>query len=293
MAFLIVRNAAAAYASETDMKLLRSLFVWLACCAGMFLASCETAPPATSTNRRTAAASESFAAAQQDRPGLGTGWGETRESRVLDTAFPRANRTQPLATGTIFYNDEAGVREMVGALLPRRVPAIMRSPAGSLVTVELRDQSGRLLPGVTVGDRWFVIGEQGRRYSILVRNRTSFRIEVVLSVDGLDVLDGRAASFSKRGYVVPPRGSVSVEGFRRSTDAVAAFRFSSVRGSYANQKYGQTRNVGVIGVAIFNEAGTDPLREADLNDRLLAEPFPGNRFATPPEPVPIRLPRGR
>ena len=34
---------------------------------------------------------------------------------------------------------------------------------------------------------------------------------------------------------------------------VAAFRFGPVRESYANEKYRNTRNVGVIGVAVFNE----------------------------------------
>src|SRR5205814_9322399 len=43
-----------------------------------------------------------------------------------------------------------------------------------------------------------VVGEEGRRYSIVVRNRSDFRLEIVLSVDGLDVIDGRPASFRKR-----------------------------------------------------------------------------------------------
>jgi len=42
-----------------------------------------------------------------------------------------------------------------------------------------------------------------------------------------------------------------VEGFRQSTDAVAAFRFGPVRESYAAEKYHNTRNVGVIGIALF------------------------------------------
>jgi hypothetical protein len=232
-------------------------------------------------------------AARQERPGLGTGWGETRESRVLDTAFRRATGSHPLATATIFYNDAQGVREMAGGLTPRFARPPLPSAAGNLVSVELRDQSGRLLPGLEIDDRWFVVGEQGRRYSIVVRNRTAVRIEVVLSVDGLDVIDGRAASFDKRGYVIRPHGKVEVDGFRRSMDAVAAFRFSSVRNSYANRKHGDTRNVGVIGVAVFHEYGTDPLGESDLEQRLRANPFPGSRFSSPPEPVPIRIPRGR
>ena len=262
--------------------------------AAILLNSCETAPPAaTSSARSSHGDSNAAVAARQERPGLGTGWGETRQSRVFDTAFRRATGSRPLATATIFYNDAQGIREMVGSLAPRFARPPLSPDSANLVTVELRDQSGRLLPGVEADGRWFVVGEQGRRYSIVVRNRTDVRIEVLLSVDGLDVIDGRAASFDKRGYVIRPNGKVEVDGFRRSMDAVAAFRFSSVRNSYANRKYGDTRNVGVIGVAIFHEYGTDPLGQSDLERRLRAEPFPGSRFSSPPEPVPIRIPRGR
>ena len=170
---------------------------------------------------------------------------------------------------------------MIETVALHRLRPILAGRIRSLLSVELRDQSGRLLPGTAVGDRWFVVGEKGRRYSIVVRNHTNVRIEVVLSVDGLDVIDGGAASFGKRGYIVPARGSVRVEGFRRSSDAVAAFRFSSVRDSYANQKYGETRNVGVIGVAVFHEYGTDPFDATEAERRLRADPFPGP-FATPP-----------
>lgn len=151
----------------------------------------------------------------------------------------------------------------------------------ALVRVELRDQSGHLLPGLILGEHWFVIGEEGRRYSVVVRNLTDWRLEVVLSVDGLDVIDGQPASFRKRGYIVRPHERLAVEGFRQSTDAVAAFRFGPVREAYANEKYHNTRNVGVIGIALFNERGTNPWTWDEVRRRLRANPFPG-RFATPP-----------
>jgi hypothetical protein len=157
----------------------------------------------------------------------------------------------------------------------------MAGPASSLVSIALRDQSGRLLPGLIVGDRWFAVGEEGRRYSIVVRNRSNFRLEAVLSVDGLDVIDGRPASVRKRGYIIDPRRTLVVEGFRQSTEEVAAFRFGPVRESYAQEKYHNTRNVGVIGIAIFNERGTFPWTDREVKRRLRANPFPG-RFATPP-----------
>jgi hypothetical protein len=71
-------------------------------------------------------------------------------------------------------------------------------------------------------------------------------------------MDGRPASIRKRGYVIAPHRTMVVEGFRQSAEAVAAFRFSPVRESYAQQKYRNTPNVGVIGVAIFNARGTFP-----------------------------------
>ena len=115
----------------------------------------------------------------------------------------------------------------------RRAWPPLSAAAASLVSVALRDESGRLLPGLVVGDRWFVVGEEGRRYSIIVKNQSGFRLEVVLSVDGLDVIDGRPASLRKRGYVIDPHRSLAVEGFRQNLGTVAAFRFSPVRESYA------------------------------------------------------------
>src|SRR5437667_11949667 len=112
-------------------------------------------------------------------------------------------------------------------------------------------------------------------------DRSDLRLEIVLSVAGLDVIDGRPASFRKRGYILNPHQELVVEGFRQSTEAVAAFRFGPVRESYAAQNYHNIRNVGVIGIALFNEAGSDPWASEEVRRRLKANPFPG-RFATPP-----------
>ena len=116
----------------------------------------------------------------------------------------------------------------------------------------LYGDSGRL-PTFYSNGRAYVLGNIGERYRIHITNSTSRRVEAVVSVDGLDAIDGRTASFDdKRGYVIPPYGDVTVDGFRTSVDQVATFRFSSVRDSYAARK-GQDRNVGVIGVAFFPE----------------------------------------
>jgi len=101
--------------------------------------------------------------------------------------------------------------------------------------------------------RSYVLGTVGDRYAVVISNPTPRRVEAVISIDGLDAIDGTTADYvAKRGYILPAYGSATIEGFRTSLERVATFRFSSVADSYAGRQ-GQTRDVGVIGVAFFPE----------------------------------------
>ena len=135
---------------------------------------------------------------------------------------------------------------------PRHAQPITQSAQESPYQIELIGENGLSLDTYQHRGRFYVLGDAGDRYSIRVSNPTSQRVEAVISVDGLDVIDGKAADLRKRGYVIPAYGDLRVDGFRVSTREVATFRFSSVRNSYAGRK-GKARNVGVIGVAIFEE----------------------------------------
>jgi hypothetical protein len=99
----------------------------------------------------------------------------------------------------------------------------------------------------------FVAGELGERYNVRLVNESADRLEVVVTVDGRDVISGKPGDFKRqRGYVLDPFGEVVIDGYRTSLDHVAAFRFSSVRDSYAGRR-GTPQNAGVIGVAVFRE----------------------------------------
>jgi hypothetical protein len=99
----------------------------------------------------------------------------------------------------------------------------------------------------------YVLGHEGDRYVLRIHNRSARRIEAVVTVDGLDVIDGEQGDFAnKRGYLVPAYGSVDIEGWRVSNEQAAAFRFAPTGESYA-AKTGRARNVGVIGMAVFPE----------------------------------------
>lgn len=220
--------------------------------------------------------------AEQARPGLGTGWGETRESRTTTAPFVRDSASNPFNVTAIYYNDREGANAMARQSDYRSLERNTLSILGGGLTVSLRDESGRTLPGFSSAGRQYAVGEAGSRYTIVVQNNTRYRFECVATVDGLDVIDGQAGSFVKRGYLIQPYATLEIDGWRRSANEVAAFRFSSVRGSYSNRSGQGSANVGVIGVALFNERGTNPVwTPEELNRRQQADPFPG-RYAVPP-----------
>lgn len=150
-----------------------------------------------------------------------------------------------------------------GALARPDVP----SGAGGF-RLELVDDGGRALPAYAHEGRTYVLGTAGARYRLRVRNETGRRAEVVVSVDGRDVIDGGPASIGKRGYLVDARAEVVIDGYRLSEDAVAAFRFGTVARSYAALE-GDARDVGVIGVAVFPERRPRPalLRDGPERER--------------------------
>ncbi len=143
----------------------------------------------------------------------------------------------------------AAVAALPRTALAHRYEAPARQGPYSL---ELVDDTGRVLPTFSHRERTFVLGVPGQRYRLRIRNGSGRRVEVVASVDGRDVVDGGMATWEKRGYLVEPFGETTIDGYRLSGDDVAAFRFGSVRDSYA-ARMGDARDVGVIGLAVFPE----------------------------------------
>ena len=215
-------------------------------------------------------------AVEESRPGLGTAYGETRRSSVETVGFRRADPSTPDVVFTLRYDDVDGVRSAARSKRTRAwSDEAMHQHAG--LSFALLDSHGNILPAAAVGSELWAVGEPDARYSLAIANDTGSSFEVVASVDGLDVIDGRAASFSKRGYIVDPFSSVVIDGWRTSEDTVAAFQFSSIEDSYA-ERMGDGRNVGVIGAAFFREAPASweewrPPEETWRRDT--ANPFPG------------------
>jgi hypothetical protein len=214
----------------------------------------------------------------QDRPGLGTTFGEQVYAPISFTPFVRAS-SAPWAEAVLHYNDVSGVDAHAQYLGAQPSPLEVYAGDGSLA-VSLVDEGGHILPGIQASGRALIVGEDGQRYKILVRNGTTARFEIVASVDGLDVIDGKPADPNRRGYIVDPHDTLVIDGFRTSDANVAAFRFGRVSDSYAARTSGD-RDVGVVGVAIFSERGAVWSR-AELQTRDTADPFPSRGYAAPP-----------
>jgi hypothetical protein len=155
-------------------------------------------------------------------------------------------------------------------------------------------ESGQLLKVWRHDGRLFVAGAPGDRYGLRVTNRTDRRVLVVMSVDGVNILSGETAGYGQRGYIFDPHTSYDLNGWRKSLSEVADFTFTRLPQSYAALT-GRPANVGVIGIAVFDEkvapvaaaAPADSYRGAADGARSYARsqiPAPRQAMRQTPEP---------
>lgn len=129
-------------------------------------------------------------------------------------------------------------------------PALAAAPRVDLAVVD-RDSGQWIAPMRHRGQQW-IEGEPGRPYAVRLTNTTDRRVLVVLSVDGINAITGETAAVSQTGYVLEPWQSTQVDGWRKSMQQVAHFVFTDLPDSYA-ARTGRADNVGVIGLAVFEE----------------------------------------
>ncbi|MCM5680206.1 hypothetical protein M8A51_11755 [Schlegelella sp. S2-27] len=147
---------------------------------------------------------------------------------------------------------------LAAALLLTVLLAPAAFAVGHLVELDIVDRdSGEVLPVYRHEGRHYVAGRPGTRYAVAVRNRTGERVLTVVSVDGVNVVNGATASWHQSGYVLAPWQRYEIIGWRKSVKQVAAFDFTSLGDAYATRT-GRPAQVGVIGVAVFREHRPEP-----------------------------------
>lgn len=147
---------------------------------------------------------------------------------------------------------------------------------GRLADVTIYDRAeNRTLPVYQHQGRHYVAGRPGNEYQIRVRNRTGDDLLAVVSVDGINAVNGETAHWSQTGYVLGAHQAYDIRGWRKSLQRVSAFFFTDHQNSYA-ARTGRPDNVGVVGVALFRrKAEPAALIEEPLpRPRLQEEPWP-------------------
>jgi len=106
--------------------------------------------------------------------------------------------------------------------------------------------------------RTYVEAREEHEYSVRLRNHTSRRVAVALSVDGLNVIDAKTTSARKATkWILGPYQTITLDGWQTGASTARRFFFTTENQSYGAW-LGKTSNLGVISAAFFRERRPDP-----------------------------------
>ena len=132
-----------------------------------------------------------------------------------------------------------------------------RAANGSLVDVQVLVE-GQAAPLYFAPGRWdrrYFQALRGRNYALRVHNRTDRRVGVLISVDGLNVVNGERSKLRRNEamYVLDPWETATIRGWRTSLEQVRQFVFVDEERSYAERTGQANGDMGWIRVLAFEE----------------------------------------
>lgn len=100
----------------------------------------------------------------------------------------------------------------------------------------------------------YVEGRESSEYELELKNNHSTRVEVIISVDGLSIIDGKFAGPESTGYVLNAYQKAVIPGWMVDQGTAAKFKFGAKEGSYSTGvSGGSSANNGVIGMMVYSE----------------------------------------
>ena len=156
--------------------------------------------------------------------------------------------------------------------------------------VQIDGRATPLFDSPSGDSRRYLEAVAGRHYAVALRNTTGQRIGVLISVDGLNVVNGQRSSQSpdEAMYVLGPWECTTIRGWRTSLDDIRRFVFVDEQRSYAERTGQANGDMGWIRVTAFREQRPwwyeSPRRvELDRRDR---DDLRSNAQAPRPEDAP-------
>lgn len=233
----------------------------VACCAPVSKRSMSTSTEVTALDvaGRQAANND---VAQSEK--LGTKWGDEIASPITELDLKR-KLNKPLVETFVQYADKVYEGKSVKGI----------SLVAGQISFSVVDDFGNKIDLYRVDQNYYLRGQAGQSYQLVYENSTGKTFEIVASVDGIDVINGREASRGNSGYILSPYETLSIQGFRKNADAVASFTFSKPKDAYvAHSEHGSIKNTGIIGVVVYE------LKAPKKNLKSV------NKYAPPPSAFP-------
>jgi len=105
----------------------------------------------------------------------------------------------------------------------------------------------------------YVEASPGREYAIRLRNNTSSRVAIALSVDGLNTIDARTTSAEAASkWILGPHQEIVLDGWQTGPSTARRFFFTTEAESYGAW-LGNTARLGGIAAVVFRERRPDPV----------------------------------
>lgn len=255
---------------------MKKIYQMTAIATAMFLTACSQKPieiqysttPIPQESTAVSVAKDQLANAKvANHERLGTAWGDDIQSQVSEVDLRRLSN-KPVAEALLRYAN----KDFQG----RSVNSIALN-AGK-ISFSVVDDRGQPLTLYRADQQYFLAGKNGQSYQLRYENHTGKTFEVVASVDGLDVINGRQASRQNGGYVLEPYQTLDIEGFRKSNAAVASFTFSQPKDAYAaNTASGSIQNTGVIGTVVYELKVPEVKQRSNSQYAPAPNAFPADR----------------
>lgn len=105
----------------------------------------------------------------------------------------------------------------------------------------------------------FIGAENGEQFEIQFKNNTANRIQVIISLDGLNIIDGNLASLdiNSKMWVVSGYGTLNLKAWPETKNGGASFIFTTQDNSVLANIQENEQGKGLIGAAVYKESQLD------------------------------------
>ena len=132
------------------------------------------------------------------------------------------------------------------------------------VGIEVVSDRGTVFQAIPHKDFWtggtrvskrYLEALKGEKYGIVITNKTSERVGVVIAVDGRNIITGKRSELRNNEgmYIVNACETARYNGWRTSNDQVHRFYFTNEADSYTVKTFGDSSAMGVIAMAVYRE----------------------------------------